>query len=135
MPFVVDASVTAAWMLPDEDSPHAEYVHSLLTEHSASVPAVWWYEIRNLLVMAERQKRIAPTASDAALARLAVYPIVVDHEFHETSILDIARRHKLTVYDASYIELATRLRLPVATLDRRMAEAATAASIDLVVAI
>lgn len=135
MAFALDASVTAAWLLPDEENPLAEFVQSLLPDHSAAVPTVWWFEIRNLLIVAERRGRISRRETDRITGNLAVYPIVLDREPSETDVLDIARRHSLTVYDASYIELARRLGLPLATLDRRMAAAAQDEDVPLVVAV
>lgn len=132
MAFVLDASVTLAWLLPDEESPLAEYVQDLLVEHRAFVPTVWWYEIRNALIVSERRNRLLSPQTESILQGLAGLPIVVDHEPDETSLMAIARNNGLTAYDASYVELAQRMALPLATLDRGMATAAPNEQVELV---
>jgi predicted nucleic acid-binding protein len=124
MSFVLDASVTASWILPDESNADAERVLDLLATKQAFVPMIWWYEIRNLLVMSERRQRVNAHSTDRILADLAAYPIAIDQHGDEAETLRIARIAMLTFYDAAYVELALRRRLPLATLDRAMAAAA-----------
>lgn len=135
MAFVVDASVTASWMLPDEENPLAEFVQSLLVDENAVAPFVWWFEVRNILLIAERRQRLTRSDADRLIATLNTYPISLDVEPGESDTLQIARDHALTYYDASYVELAKRRSLPLATLDGRMAAAARDAGINLVVAV
>lgn len=135
MAFVLDASVTAAWLLPDETSPLAEFVQDLLLDHEAVVPSVWWFEVRNLLLVAERRGRITAHQTEQMLANLAKYPISIDRDTSDRVLFDIARRQRLTAYDAGYVELALRLSLPLATLDKPMASAASREEVELVVAI
>jgi predicted nucleic acid-binding protein len=126
MPFVIDASISAAWILPDETDPFAERCLDALERDYVTVPMIWWFEIRNLLIMAERRGRIAPKHTLIALAAVARYPIRQDHSPEETATLRLARSHGLTFYDAAYLELALRLAAPLATLDRRLKDAAVA---------
>ncbi len=134
MAFVIDASVTAAWILPDETHPLAEAVHKRLEREQAFHPSIWWLEIRNLLLMAERTKRISAHNSEAILAGLANYPVTIDRDPVSQNLMAIARRHTLTVYDASYLELAARLGVSLVTLDRRLADAAIAEGVEILTA-
>jgi predicted nucleic acid-binding protein len=135
MAFVLDASVTAAWMLPDESNPLADHVEDLLLDHHAFVPAVWRLEVCNILIVAERRKRLSGSQINLIQNSLAELPIVVDNKGDGRELIEIARRNKLTAYDASYIELAKRSMLPLATLDKAMARAAINEQVDLVLAI
>jgi predicted nucleic acid-binding protein len=131
MAFVLDASVTAAWILPDEESPLADYVASPLLEHHAFVPAIWWFEVRNTLIVAERHSRLSISQTGLIQMNLAGLPILVDREVNERDLMDIARMNTLTVYDASYVELARRTALPLATLDKAMVRAAKREHVEL----
>ena len=86
------------------------------------MPRVWWYELRNALLMNERRGRISPQQVTDSL----VLGIVIDKEHDDSLILDFARRLKLTIYDTAYLETAFRRSLPLATLDQRLREAAEA---------
>lgn len=134
MAFVLDASVTMAWTFPDERSEIADAALELLQTEQAMVPALWWFEIRNVLIMGERRGRFDAVATVTALARLAQFSIQVDSAPDETSLLDLARRHRLTIYDAAYLEIATRRGIKLATLDKAMRAAAQADGISLVMA-
>lgn len=134
MAFVVDASVTAAWILPDEESPLASLVRSLLADEAAFAPFVWWLEVRNLLLVAERRRRVSGLLVDQLLGALNTYPISLDTRPDERRVVELARTHALTIYDASYIELAGRLGLPLATLDGKLARAAASEDVPLVIA-
>jgi predicted nucleic acid-binding protein len=124
MPFVLDASVAGPWVLADEPSEAANRIaHRLLTE-SALVPTLWWYEVRNLLVVCERRGRLNRSDSDLFLSRLKNYPIKVDAEPNWDDVMRLARKHRLTIYDASYLELAIRSKVPVATLGGALQRAA-----------
>lgn len=124
MPFVVDASMAASWLLPDERAPASLRAYARLAEDSALVPQLWWYEIRNTFVMGERRGRTNAEQTRTAISLLAALPIAFDQECVERDLLYFAREHRLTVYDAAYLELAARFTLPLATLDRAMASAA-----------
>jgi predicted nucleic acid-binding protein len=124
MPFVIDASIAGAWILPDEtDALAADCQRALLVDH-AIVPAIWWFETRDLLLMSERRGRLDRTATARALEILAVYPIIRDEQPDGSTLLDLARVHGLTAYDAAYLELAVRTKSPIATLDKRLSAAA-----------
>ncbi len=102
-----------------------------LTSVAAVVPALWWFEVRNLLVANERRGRIDPVGTANFLGDLAKLPITADRDPDSSNLLTLAREHGLTVYDAAYLELALRLALPLATLDRALAATATAAGVAL----
>jgi predicted nucleic acid-binding protein len=129
MPFVVDASVTACWAFEDEDHPTAALAFDRLATDDALAPGLWWYEVRNLLVMNERRSRRNPADTAAFLRLLSAMPIQLDHAQNEGEVLRIARDHRLTVYDAAYLELAKRASIPLATLDTDLIRAARAESI------
>lgn len=131
MSFVLDASVTACWAFEDEHEILAEIALEHLNADDAFVPALWWFEIRNTLIVNERRGRKAEAQTTLFLLRLARFPIKVDRSPHEADVLALARRHRLTVYDAAYLELARRRREPLATLDRKLAAAASAESVPL----
>jgi predicted nucleic acid-binding protein len=131
MAFVVDASVTAAWLMPDEESPLAELVFERLVDETALVPAIWWFETRNLLIINERRNRIAVKMREELLSLLGELPADIDRAPDSVKIMAFARKHQLTVYDAAYIELAARKDIPLATLDRRLEAAARAEKIAL----
>lgn len=132
MPFVIDASVSASWLLHDEDDPRAGAAYDRLDTDEAIVPALWWFETRNIFVINERRGRIDPEKTQQALALLADLPIHLDHSPDDALILTLARRHRLTVYDAAYLALAKRQTLPLATLDGSLAAAASAEGVVLI---
>jgi predicted nucleic acid-binding protein len=132
MSFVLDASVTAAWCFPDETSQMADAALNRLSDDEALTPGLWWAEIRNILVVSERRGRIDATDTDRFLADLSRLPIATDNDPIESTVFELARSHDLTIYDALYLELATRHALPLATLDRRLAAACGQAGVPLV---
>lgn len=132
MPFVLDASVTAAWAFEDEDHPNAAAAFARMTQDHAIVPALWRFELGNILIVNERRRRLTQTDTVAFLGEIAKLPIVLDTAPNEPSIFDLARRHVLTFYDAAYLELALRLNAPVATLDEALASAARAERLVLI---
>jgi predicted nucleic acid-binding protein len=131
MRIVTDACVAGAWALPDEDVEVANAVLRMAPARGLVVPALWWFEIRNLLVTQERRRRLTEAQSTAFLADLRRIPIETDGKPGEATVLGVARRLGLTVYDAAYLELAKRRSLPLATLDRRLAAAAAAEGVEL----
>jgi predicted nucleic acid-binding protein len=131
MPFVLDASISAAWALADEASPLAELAHIRLADDSAIAPHIWWYEVRNLLITNERRRRITVDESAAFLRILSAYPISIAPAEDEAGIFHIARRRRLSFYDASYLALAQSEKLPLATLDKNLESAAAAEGIAL----
>jgi predicted nucleic acid-binding protein len=131
MAFVVDASVAASWAFQDEGHPMATTALLRLNVEEAQVPSLWWFEVRNTLLVNERRGRITEADATAFLQDLRRLTILFDRDPDETAVLALARRHRLTVYDASYLELALRLGLPLASLDRALREAATACGVPL----
>jgi predicted nucleic acid-binding protein len=123
MPFVVDASVVASWLLPDENHPEAVTALDRLKDDEAFAPLLLWFELRNLLLANERRQRITPSQTAAALNLVQELPLRFDSQPDSDTTLQLARAHKLTVYDAVYLELAVRRQLPLVTLDAALAEA------------
>jgi predicted nucleic acid-binding protein len=93
---------------------------------AALVPALWWFEVRNTLIMSERRGRITETDTSDFLRALGRLSVTVDYAPDEAAVLALSRRHRLTVYDASYLELAHRENLTLATLDTELLRAARA---------
>ena len=133
--FVLDCSVSVAWLLEDERVPEADALLDLLDGGGqAVVPGLWRLELGNVLAGAERRSRISATGITRCLGILARLPIVTDLHTEERAlreILELARREYLTTYDAAYLELAMRLGLPLATLDRALARVARRAGVDV----
>ena len=126
MPFVLDASIAAGWAFADEDHPDAALALARIRDDEARVPTLWWFEVRNVLIVNERRGRLTEADTAAFLRRLARLGVTVDRSPEEAAVLALARRHRLSVYDASYLELAQREALPLATLDAELARAARA---------
>jgi len=129
--FVLDASVVITWAMRDEDHPLADRAFLQVQATSAIVPAIWWYEIRNILILNERRNRITPLDCAQFLHDLSRFRIEVESPKDGTHVIDLARRHKLSVYDSAYLALAVRERLPLATLDKALEAAALAEGIPL----
>ncbi|HEX5234697.1 MAG TPA: type II toxin-antitoxin system VapC family toxin [Silvibacterium sp.] len=132
MPFVLDASVVTSWALSDENEPAATAALMRARKDSCAVPALWRFEIRNALLMAERRKRLSGAETNKFLHELAGLHIDEDFSTDETALLRLARHHNLTVYDAAYLELAWRRSIPLATLDRVLARAARAEKVPVI---
>ena len=132
MGIVLDSSIVGCWCFPDETSPTADAAFDQLSRDDAIVPVLWWFEVRNVLVVNERRGRIDTVGSAAFLAELEKLPILFDRQSHSETLLTLARAHRLTIYDAAYLELARRLDAPLATLDQKLAAAARAARVPLV---
>jgi predicted nucleic acid-binding protein len=131
MAFVLDCSITAVWALADEESALANLTAERLKQEIAIVPSVWWYEIRNLLVVNERRKRLTKDDSAVFLEFLSAYPIQIEPIEDEGSIFSFACQFGLSFYDAAYLATAHRHRIPIATLDKALETAARAAGIAL----
>ena len=131
MAIVVDTSVMMAWHFEDERSPLADAVRAKLRDDEALVPAHWWFEIRNALLIGERRGRTQPVATEAFLNSLLAFSISVASLLDERAVFALARRHRLTFYDAAYLELAKREDLTLATFDRDLMAAAKAEGVPL----
>ena len=132
--FVVDCSIAMAWLFRDEATSKTAALLSRLATETALVPAWWFIEITNVLAIAERKGRITPTQSDAFIEDLSKLGIERDNEAPDrafTHLLVLCRRHRLTSYDAIYLELAIRRSLPLATLDDDLRKTAKKLGVDL----
>jgi predicted nucleic acid-binding protein len=133
--FVVDASITLAWCFEDEASPWTDALLQRLKKgEEAIVPAHWPMEVANALVMAGRRGRVSDEKVDRFLQDLSSLSIRIDPESTSEAFrrsLALARQHKLTVYDAGYLEAAIRSHLPLATLDDDLRKAALAEGVLL----
>ena len=132
--FVLDCSVTMAWVFDDEDEPLAADVRDRLAHTIAIVPSVWSLEMSNALLIAERRGRLTGAESVRFLAVLRSLPVNVEAALSlrlVDELLPLAREVGLTVNDASYLELAMRRGVPLATLDKRLSAAAAAVGVDV----
>lgn len=129
--FVLDASIAITWAIRDEAHPAADLAFSALRAGSAIVPILWWYEIRNVLVKCERRGRILPEDSDEFLLNLERLRIEVDALSPSPRVMELARKHNLSTYDAAYLLLGLRESLAVATLDEGLEDACLAEGVKL----
>ena len=129
--FVLDCSATLPWVFASEATPETDAVLDLLAAGSkAWVPALWHLELGNVLLGAQRKKRIDKAGIERFLSALGVYDIEVDSEtmgMAWSKTMGLAESFGLTVYDAAYLELALRRGIPLATLDRPLRTAMQAA--------
>jgi predicted nucleic acid-binding protein len=135
--FVLDASVTAAWLLPDEASEHTRRLYALIRrdEVEPQAPNLWQWECANVVANGVRRGRIPPSSVEGLWSVLeAVRHRVELHDLappqHKAS-LAVALDAGLSAYDAGYMWLARSLNLPLLTFDRRLAEAAPACGVRL----
>ncbi|MGD0013668.1 MAG: type II toxin-antitoxin system VapC family toxin [Bryobacteraceae bacterium] len=131
MAFVLDASITACWVFQDEDHADADLAFLRMRAEEAVVPCLWWFEVRNILVVNERRGRIAESDTASFLANLSRLRVRVDRLPDESAVLRLARTHRLSVYDAAYLEVAQREGLALATLDADLQEAAAGERVAL----
>jgi len=108
VPYVLDASIAASWHFEDERSPQVDAALDVLARDTAIVPAHWWFEIRNVLLMGERRGRASEQQTAKFLNRLAILRIELAEFPDEFRAMTLARRHRLSFYDAAYLELAQR---------------------------
>ncbi len=134
MSIVLDASMTLAWLFEDEQTDQVLATINHVYMGGASVPPLWRYEVANGLQMAIRRQRITPDYRTRCLDKIDELPITIDpdgvSEIWSTTI-KLADLYRLTVYDAAYLELAQRRRLPLATLDAALSKAARESGVDL----
>jgi predicted nucleic acid-binding protein len=132
MAFVLDASITACWAFDDENHPDASLAFDRMRTEEGVVPCLWWFEVRNILIVNERRRRITESDTTSFLQNLSLLRLRVDRTPDEHAVLHLARTHRLSVYDAAYLELAQREGLPLATLDADLQKAASADGVALV---
>jgi len=127
---VLDASITIAWALEETDA-RAALARQTVENGQAVVPRLWWFEVRNGLIVNERRGRINQVLSDRFLRDLPHLAISSDDSPDYEKLMALARRHRLTVYDAAYLELALRESVALATLDGLLANAAQAEGVPV----
>jgi predicted nucleic acid-binding protein len=135
MSLVLDSSVALAWVYADETTEAILQLFEEIRIHGAWVPGLWRWEIANVLQLNVSRGRHGGEFRDGALASLALLPVKVDAEADRqawSAALVLAERHGLTVYDAAYLEIASRRKIARATLDRQLRDAASAEGIQLV---
>jgi len=129
MSMVLDSSATLAWVCRDEITEPIRHLFNLVGENGAWVPGLWKLEVANILEMGVRRGRHDAAFRNSTLADLALLPIRVDTETDRQAwgaTLQLSDRHRLTLYDAAYLELALRRGLPLASLDAELRRAAQA---------
>jgi predicted nucleic acid-binding protein len=132
--FVMDCSIAAAWCFEDEASEITDSLLERVRDHGALVPSLWLLEITNVLLQAERKNRISASDATTRLQLLRILPISIEHSTQTevfNSVLTLARSEGLASYDATYLELAIRQGLPLATLDKKLAQAAKNANLNV----
>ena len=120
--------------MPDENDHYADDVLNLLIEQQAIVPSLWHLEVMNVLLMAQRKNRINTDHITRILQTLSQLNISTDKKqlnITNTDFVDFAQHYKLTSYDASYLYLAKRERIPLATLDKKMKNVADSLELSL----
>jgi predicted nucleic acid-binding protein len=135
VPIVVDASVSLAWCLQDEQSEYASRVLERLREDTATAPDVWAIEVANGLLVAERRSRLSPAGAAEAYTLLSALPIVLGEQSLDEALgtlLPLARAHRLTIYDAAYLHLAMREGIHLATLDEDLKAAARRVGVEVI---
>lgn len=135
MPLVLDASIAGCWFFGDEQDPRAEAAWDRLEEDRAIVPLQWWFEVRNICLLGERRGRATEAQTDEFLHELPRFAIDFDGLPDQRFVVALARRHRLTLYDAAYLELAQRKAIPLATLDKKLVTAAHIEGVPLVLAV
>lgn len=133
--FVIDNSVVMAWCFQDQTSKYTEAILDRLELAEAYAPAIWPLEVGNVLLMAERKNILSKADVIRFLSLVQGLPIIVEQESPDrmlTEIPALAREHHLSTYDASYLDLAMRLGLPLATQDKALSTAAKKCRVPLV---
>ena len=132
MDFVVDASIAVSWFIVDERNAAADAIFNRLTVSTCNVPALFWHEMQSVLLKAERRGRCDTAEADIFMRRLRSFRLSTAPNRSDDTVLALARHHKLTAYDAAYLDLALKLSLPLATADRRLAAAVYSEHIPLI---
>ena len=132
--FVIDNSIVMTWCFKDQASPYADAILESLSEAVAIVPAIWPFEVANVLLVAERRQRLGESDSIRFLSLLLQLPILVERAWPERMMKDwlaLGRANNLSSYDAAYLELAMRSGLPIATQDKQIVAAAKRIDVPL----
>lgn len=124
MAIVVGASIAATWCFRDRPgTAEADEVIARIYSETAIVPDLFWHEMRNVLVGAERKGRIETDSAETYLSRLRSLPLITDHDQDDANTVALARQHNLSGYDAAYLETAHRHQAQLATLDKKLSKA------------
>lgn len=132
--FVLDTSVAVSWFFEDEAGAYTDSVLESFSDSQAIVPALWRLEVWNVLLVAERRRRCSEAEAVRFIELMESLPIATDDAtagsaLHQT--YQLAREYGLTSYDAAFLELAMRLGLPLATMDRQLTDAAEKAGVAI----
>jgi predicted nucleic acid-binding protein len=133
--FVLDNSIVMSWCFIDESNTYSDAILEKLKETEAIVPSIWPLEVGNVLLVAERNKRLSEADSTRFISLLYELPIIVDQEAPERmlgEIFALAREHSISTYDASYLDLAMRHGLSIATGDKSILRAAKRSKVPVV---
>ena len=131
---IIDASVAVAWCVPTQATELSDAALAAVIDSGGHVPAQFWFELVHSLDRAERRNLVRRDAIEEFLADLVGLPLMIHAAYTAAEMIvlrKLAQRHHLNVYDASYLELATRLHLPLATKDVSLARAAKSAGTGL----
>lgn len=132
--FVMDASVAMAWCFPEAATQATHELLDRMSTETAAVPAGWFLEVANGLALAEREGRLTPAQVAGFIALVEDLELTVDDQSPGRAfaqVLDLCRAHRLTSYDALYLDLALRRQLPLASLDDELRKAATSLGVDV----
>lgn len=125
--FVLDCSLTMTWLFEDESNEASDDVLHRLKNSVAVVPTIWPLEVANVLLMAQKHQRISPTKASGFVDALSALPIIVDETTSRRamhSIYVLAESMRITIYDAAYLELAIREKIPLLSQDQDLIKAA-----------
>lgn len=127
---VVDASALVSWVMPDETGSDLETL--MATHEVVAAPTLLWVELRNILIVSERRGRLSAGMADQIAGAVDGLGISLEAPGSSAVVMDLARRHKLSAYDALYLELALREGAQLASLDRALIAAANAEGVQTV---
>jgi len=131
MPFVVDNSVVSGWYLAKQATPYTDAVLDKLRHDTAIVPPLWELELANVARTAVKRSTVTDDEARLAVSFVLSLPISVDRAVVPPErVLSLALTYDLTAYDAAYLELALRLKLPIAAKDGALKEAAEKAGVS-----
>lgn len=132
--FVLDSSVALAWALPRQQTTRTKTLLDEATEHGALTTALWPIEVANVLLIYERRKQMTAAERTSAVGFYSGLPIQTDDQTAVrawSTAFELALAHKLTIYDAGYLELSLRSGLPLATLDQALSKAASSLGVPV----
>ena len=119
---VIDASVIVSWFLLDESNGKYEFILNNIDKIKIHVPSIFQYEFINILLNAQKSKRIEHSTAVKVLEIVSKYPIVIESSTNDIGenikVFEMAQGYDLTAYDAAYLELAIRLNVPLITYDK-----------------